>query len=228
MNLRWRWAGVVLCCGCVAQLRAQHPASTPPTIEQLERVGGRVIVGLRPAGGKGALTSSDAARITADLQPLGFTPSRHFRIIPAVSGTIAPGKLRALRSNPNVAYVQPDYPNWVDAPVRHSAFAETTPYGIERIRAPQAWAVTVPPRYGDGVKVGILDTGGDSLHEDLAYAGGYDAVTSSAGSTAWADNVAPCEGHGTHVAGTVAATRGNATGVVGVAPGVSLYAIKID
>ncbi|HMG19223.1 MAG TPA: S8 family serine peptidase [Gemmatimonadales bacterium] len=233
MHHRLRWFSVLLCCTVVGEIHGQRPDPTAGLVERLERHGGRVIVGLRPAGGRGmkvpgvrALSVADAVSIAADLRTLGFTPAHHFRIITAVSGTITPGKLQALRAHPNVEYVQPDYPNQLDdrAGVR---MAETTPYGIARIRAAEAWAATTPPRYGEGVKVGIMDTGGDPLHEDLQYAGGYDALTNSTAAAAWADTLAVCRGHGSHVAGTVAATRDNGVGVVGVAPAARLYALKI-
>ena len=67
--------------------------------------------------------------------------------------------------------------------------------------------------------VAIIDTG-IALHPDLNVAGGYNC--SSANRAAWADD----NGHGTHVAGTVAALD-NDYGVVGVAPGARLWAVKI-
>ncbi len=65
----------------------------------------------------------------------------------------------------------------------------------------------------------IVDTG-IAYHPDLNVAGGYNCSTSDR--TAWRD----VEGHGTHVAGTVGALD-NAIGVVGVAPGARLWAVKI-
>jgi subtilisin len=220
-------------CAVAGGLYAQGVESTAALVEQLQRHGGRVIVGLRPAGsprgmtrpGVRGLSVADATRLAERLGALGFTPERHFRVITAVSGTVAPGSLRALRSHPNVEYVQPDYLNRLDADVVETV-VETTPYGITTIRAPHAWAATTPPSYGAGVKVGILDTGGDPLHEDLRFAGGYDAINNSTAAADWADTLALCGGHGTHVAGTVAALRANGVGVVGVAPDVSLYALK--
>ena len=72
---------------------------------------------------------------------------------------------------------------------------------------------------GTGVKVAILDTGIDLAHPDLRVAGN---VTFVAGTTNGRDD----HGHGTHVAGTVA-TLDNAIGVIGVAPEVALYAVKV-
>jgi len=74
---------------------------------------------------------------------------------------------------------------------------------------------------GQGVKVGIIDTGIDYTHPDLKanYAGGYNAIDTS--KPPLDDN-----GHGTHVAGIIGAVSDGA-GVVGVAPRASLYAVKV-
>lgn len=233
MNAQLPLLSLVLCCAVVGELHAQRPDPVAGLAQRLERDGGRVIVGVRPPGGRGmrqpgvrALSVTDATRIAETLRPLGFTPRHAFRIISAVSGTIAPGALGRLRAHPNVEYVQPDYPNSLVDAVRTS-FTEDTPYGIAMIRAPEAWAATTPSHFGEGVKVGIMDTGGDSLHQDLRYAGGYDVISGSPAPSAWADTISVCGGHGTHVGGTVAAIRGNDLGVVGVAPAVDLYALKV-
>ncbi len=99
------------------------------------------------------------------------------------------------------------------------AHGQTIPWGIERIDAVEAHNTST----GSGVGIAILDTGIDSRHEDLKVAGGY-AVVSSRGNypEPWDDD----HGHGTHVAGTAAALD-NKVGVLGVAPDVALYAVKV-
>jgi hypothetical protein len=69
---------------------------------------------------------------------------------------------------------------------------------------------------GNGVKVGIIDTGVTMDHPDLRIAGGVSFVSES-----YEDD----EGHGTHVAGIIGAMD-NEIGVVGIAPEAELYAIK--
>lgn len=91
------------------------------------------------------------------------------------------------------------------------------PWGVGRVNAPAAWGSTD----GRGVKVAVIDTGVDHTHPDLApnYKGGWNAVTGSG-------DPMDDQGHGTHVAGTIAAAR-DGKGVAGVAPGADLYAVKV-
>jgi subtilisin family serine protease/subtilase family serine protease len=94
------------------------------------------------------------------------------------------------------------------------------------IDVPEAWEISTG---NSAVTVAVIDTGVDYTHPDLAanYAGGYDFV--------FADNDPMDDhGHGTHVAGTVAAslnnvtgTPGKAEGVVGVAPNARILAYKV-
>ena len=76
---------------------------------------------------------------------------------------------------------------------------------------------------GAGVKVAVLDTGIDYNHPDLDanYKAGVNYVDVNRFDDPFDDN-----GHGTHVAGILAAEL-NGTGVVGVAPSASLYAVKV-
>ncbi|MFA6319253.1 MAG: S8 family peptidase [Elusimicrobiota bacterium] len=99
------------------------------------------------------------------------------------------------------------------------AAGQETPWGIVRVNAPAAWTATK----GRGVKVAIVDTGVDFDHPDLkaAVAGGWSAVDKENPGNFKDDN-----GHGTHVAGTIAA-RDDGAGVVGVAPEASLYGVKV-
>jgi len=105
---------------------------------------------------------------------------------------------------------------------RPGTSAQTTPWGIQRIGAPDAWSIST----GVDVQVAVLDTGIDASHDDLAdkVVWGICVVgtTESTNPRDWRDK----NGHGTHVAGTIAALN-NDIGVVGVAYGVELYAIKV-
>lgn len=91
--------------------------------------------------------------------------------------------------------------------------AQIIPWGVGRIGAPRIWS-----RYqGGAIRVAVLDTGISGTHPDLKVVRVYNTI---AGKPSYDQN-----GHGTHVAGTVAALR-NRFGVVGVAPRVRIYSVK--
>ena len=92
---------------------------------------------------------------------------------------------------------------------------QSIPWGIDRIDADGVWNLNT----GNGIKVGIIDSGIDKDHLDLTVYGGINIINSR---KSYDDDC----GHGTHVAGTVAALD-NEIGVVGVAPEAHLYAIKV-
>lgn len=97
------------------------------------------------------------------------------------------------------------------------SLAETVDWGLSLYGVPDAWRES----RGAGITVCVLDTGIDDAHPDLAGAivGARDFTRSRSG---------PLDrnGHGTHVAGTIAA-RQNALGVIGVAPECRLLVAKV-
>ncbi|HID26841.1 MAG TPA: peptidase S8 [Methanosarcinales archaeon] len=94
-------------------------------------------------------------------------------------------------------------------------------WGMQMIGAPYAWNVTTG---NPSVIVAVVDTGVDYTHEDLSAnvnaSLGWDFVNNDA-------NTMDDNGHGTHVAGIVAAEMNNNKGVVGVAPNVTVMPVKV-
>lgn len=130
---------------------------------------------------------------------------------------------KALAATNGVRYVEPDVERFVSTiPSPRLDVAQMTPWGVLSVNAPSVWFLT----RGEGVRVGIIDTGIDLRHPDLqaAYRGGYDFVHN--------DSVPEEEaegdgfGHGTRMAGIIAAAD-NGFGVIGAAPGVSLHILKV-
>lgn len=105
--------------------------------------------------------------------------------------------------------------------IAHAEQVTETPTGVEMIQAPQVWDTTK----GAGITVAILDTGCDTDHPDL-----QGRITKGRNFTdddqSNPDIYEDYNGHGTHVAGTIAAIQNN-TGVVGVAPEVNLLIGKV-
>jgi hypothetical protein len=154
-----------------------------------------------------AIASSRQAKVvgfTAD-----YTFSHAFR---GLSARLSAKQVTALRNDPTVLEVVPDE--------RIELAAQLTPNGISRVDANLSPAAKI-----DGIDervdadIAIVDTGIASI-ADLNVVGGYNCSTSR--QSLWRD----VNGHGTHVAG-IAGAIDNGTGVVGVAPGVRLWAVKI-
>ncbi|MGR3762617.1 S8 family peptidase [Rossellomorea sp. NS-SX7] len=96
------------------------------------------------------------------------------------------------------------------------------PKGIDLIQAPSLWKNGYK---GNGITVAVLDTGCDVNHPDLkGKVKGYRNFTDDDGGAE--DNVTDYSGHGTHVAGTIAANE-DGQGVIGVAPLAELLVIKV-
>ena len=133
-----------------------------------------------------------------------------YRMIPAIAASIPETAIPGLLRNPKVTIIEPD--------IQVHLIGDTYPWGVTQIGA---YTVHQSGITGQGVKVAILDSGIDYTHPDLAsvYAGGYDFVN---GDTDPMDD----HGHGTHVAGTIAAAA-DGSGIIGVAPGVEVYALKV-
>lgn len=133
---------------------------------------------------------------------------------------IAPGQLKKLQDDPSVSYIEEDQIVTLVIPdLKINAKpggggtqpAQSTPWGITRVGGAGD---------GTGETAWIIDTGIDFDHPDLNVdvARSKTFVTSKSADD---DN-----GHGTHVAGTIAA-KNNTIGVVGVAAGATVVAVKV-
>jgi aqualysin 1 len=130
--------------------------------------------------------------------------------IKGFSATIPNSRVDEFRNSSQVDYVERDG--------TMEAVAQTLPWGIDRIDADLS-----STKAGDGtgsitnVNAYIIDTGIDATHPDLNVVGHVDFASGPN---------TDCNGHGTHVSGTVAA-EDNTTDVVGVAPGAPLTGVKV-
>ena len=110
----------------------------------------------------------------------------------------------------------------VDAPV--TALADdpyrTQQWDLAKMNVPAANVQTT----GAGVTVAVIDTGVDASHPDLAgqVLPGIDYISGGATGVSADPN-----GHGTHVAGTIAALTGNGVGVASIAPGVKILPVRV-
>ena len=156
----------------------------------------------------GFIDAPDAAAV-ALVQSVGGQVTHTYRYIPTLAATIPADAESVLAANPSVAYIVDDNA------LEPYAGKQVTDWGVGHIDAPGAWALGYR---GQGIKVGIFDSGIDIDHPDLTIAGGIDLVGDGNG-------LDDCQGHGTHVAGIVAANS-NGHHTVGVAPKAELYSMR--
>ncbi len=126
--------------------------------------------------------------------------------------------VKALSKNPNVEYAEPNYTfqsTWTPNDTYYSGYQ----YGFLTTDTDLAWDIT---RGSSGQEVAVLDSGVDYNHPDLdgKTIRGYDFVDND-----WYPM--DLNGHGTHVAGTVAAETNNAQGVAGMAPNTKILAVRV-
>jgi subtilisin len=171
----------------------------------------------------------DAAAQAALLRAHGAQPVEALGLVKGMAAMLPPGAEKGLAARPEVRRVDVDAEvRALGSPHAHHGSAvqppQELPWGVDRIDAEWAWDTS----RGTGVNVAVIDTGIDATHPDLVdnIAGGTNFVRKvwwrDPDSGAWADD----NGHGTHVAGIIAA-EDNEIGVVGVAPEASLYAVKV-
>jgi len=194
-----------------------------------------------------------AARRRTTFNPPELTRTYVLEVDPAAGGTLE-DVLARLRSDPDVEYAEedkvvkvsltPDDPYYSSSGSWGQSYDDL--YGLKKIRAGAAWDLTT----GEGVTVAVVDTGIDYTHPDIAGnvwvntdeipgngvdddgngfvddALGWDFIGTSYFTPTPDADPRDDHGHGTHVAGTVAAQGNNGLGVIGVAWRSKVMAVK--
>jgi len=147
---------------------------------------------------------------------------REFTAIHGFGSNLTAGEIAALKASGNVISIEPDGE-------RHALFdtiatgTQTIPYGLNAINAPALWPFTrgKSAAGSPAIHVAIIDTGIDYKNPELAavFKEGFNFVAHTA-------DPLDDAGHGSHVAGTIAAAN-DGTGVVGVASDIDVYALKV-
>src|SRR3989449_2138732 len=130
----------------------------------------------------------------------------YHRALKGYAATIPQARLGDIQRDPRVAFVSEDRPV--------EAVAQTLPTGVNRIDG------EISSHYSSNtwnIAVAVIDTG-SGPHSDLNIVGGKNCSNG----ISFSDG----NGHGTHVAGTIGAIN-NGAGVVGVAPGVPIYSVRV-
>jgi len=163
----------------------------------------RVLIGFAQRPGDAELST---------IRGLGGTIRYAYELIPVVAAEVPGAVVAELRRAVGARYVEPDSRVFATDAELDAA------WGVKRIGAGVVHDETIT---GAGVVVAVIDTGIDYNHPEFVgrYDGGYDFVNSDS-------DPLDDAGHGTHVAGTVAAAD-DGVGVVGVAPGAHLLGYKV-
>lgn len=205
--------GLTLACA----LTAFNPAAAAPSTE---KVPNQYIVVLKD-------NVTDVDGVTGKLAAAHGLGVMHTykAALKGFAAKVPPGLLEKIQADPNVESVVQD--EIVSLPVEKmakpggggpGAQAQTIPTGIRRIDGDLSSAISGNGSGSVNVDVAVIDTGIQTNHPDLNVVGGRNCTTGSS----YADG----NGHGTHVAGTIAA-KDDANGVVGVAPGARLWAVRV-
>jgi len=131
-----------------------------------------------------------------------------YKNLPFIASKLNATELQQLSTNPNIEYIEPD----------RSIHITSESFDDNQIQIGMEQA-TEHEQYGKGAKVAVLDTGIDQKSPELHIIGGISFVSDE---TSYDD----VNGHGTHIAGTIAALKDN-QGLIGVAPEASVYAVKV-
>ncbi len=236
MRMRFALAALVALGAATTAMAGRHVTAEPG-----EEVSDGLIVHFR----QGALFSGAKvpARFLGDSrwQAMRLPNRRRLQVDPADHLTVG----AALAADPAVELVEPDR-------VRHVALAApddprySEQWHMAAIRAQQAWQ-WFPGRYLTSllnlnrVRVAVIDTGVDCTHPDFANAGGTSTDTAAGGQLNWARSVAAVlttvspaacawqddNGHGTAMAGLVAAATNNQTGVASLGAMLELAIYKV-
>ncbi len=158
-----------------------------------------------------AASRAATADITADEN---VSPSHRFNSsVKGFSARLTAAQRTRILGDPRVANVVPDRIVKATSLVPLLS-GDVLPTGVRRVGS----GVDSTVRQASSVNVAVIDTGIDLTHPDLNAVAGTDCT----GSGTSADG----NGHGTHVAGTIGA-RNQGSGVVGVAPGTKLFAVRV-
>jgi subtilisin len=182
-------------------------AATSGSERAAERIPGRYVVVYRDA------VEQPAAKTDQLERAKGFQSRfRYGKALEGFAARLNDRQVAELRADPDVALVSPDRPVHASASVP-LATGDSVPPGVRRLDAGTATTA----REASSANVAVIDSGIDLAHPGLNAIDGKNCVASGPAQ----DD----EGHGTHVAGTIGA-RNDGAGVVGVAPGTKLFAVK--
>lgn len=241
---RWALCGLLLLAACSrtdtpysAQVHEECPGTSQASLPTplVAPPDGRepVLIRYRPGGRVSA----------ASVREQGLRVTAQYRNVPAVAARITPEERARLAADPDVEALEPDVELHALGMPSTAGFVDEYTDALRLVQAPRVWDTNADGQLdpgavtGAGIRVCVIDSGVNLRHPELRlpYAGGHDFVDndedpSDESAGVWG------KGHGTHVAGIIAAQLGSAGaigpgmspgGMMGVAPGVDLLIARV-
>ncbi len=221
----------------IAGLPPQRASTERAHVGSADYVKDTVLVRFKPAARQDGMVVPDIA--AAAHASVGATEIRALSGVPGLQlvklpeGVAVPAAVAQYKQNPNVLYAEPDYLRHIDVVPNDPYFSSL--WGLHNtgqtvrgeggvpgadIGAPEAWDKTTG---SNDVVIAVLDTGVDYREPDLApnIVNGWDFIANSS-------DPMDRTGHGTHVAGTIAAVGNNGIGVTGVMWKAKIMPLRIS
>jgi thermitase len=184
------------------------------------------LAGMAPTGKK--LNSKQAFALAYEQMPEAEKRLHRIWQIEVSEPTDVDAILSTLREDPNVEFAELEKLYTMHFVPNDPRYNEL--YGLSLLNCEKAWDIT----QGDNVLVAVVDSGVDYNHPDLAANMWHDPnnnvgrdFSGDGNNVREDDDPMDTHGHGTHVAGTIAAIGNNGVGVIGVAPKVQIMAVKV-
>jgi uncharacterized repeat protein (TIGR01451 family) len=228
---------LVLAAGCPSAFAGKEFLAGPHDQVQPDQL----LVGLKPGADISQVLSAIVPQAVASA--LGHNRNVYLlNLPPGIQAAVS----KLLAAHPLVAYVEPNHIRNVTVRPPNDTYL-TEQWNLTTVHAQQAWNylpdlfLTSATAGTNRVKVAILDTGLDCTHPDFINAGGTSTDSAQGGQIDWADSTyiqkttltsptcngwADDYGHGTHVAGILAAATNNATGVASLGFPLQIIMIK--
>ncbi|MBM4387046.1 MAG: S8 family serine peptidase [Deltaproteobacteria bacterium] len=150
------------------------------------------------AGSKRVIVKFKDVTRTDLVKQAGGIVENEFKIFRGVSAIIPDERISLLSRHPAIEYIEEDRIVYAVGKPGPQQPPQTTPWGISKINAPQSWALST----GYNANVCVVDSGIQLDHPDLVDNIGWNVTFVTGTKNGNDDN-----GHGTHVAGTIAAVK---------------------
>lgn len=204
---------LIVCINCVSAWSFDPETVDLTTLQHMQYMPDEILVAFHPGI---TLAEKERVHILTGALSIRNGYGNTYQIIGVPDGKVL-DMIADYVQNPLVAHAEPNYFRFIHAAPNDPLFRDQ--WNLDQINAPAAWDQST----GAGVIVAVIDTGINLNGADSfggRVIGGYNFVKDF-------ENFADNNGHGTHVAGTIAQETHNGIGVAGIAYDAQLLGIKV-